>query len=256
MEPTILSVSRREDIPAFKPKWFIDTLKVGYIDMSGAYQNTYRINFDNVKFIVFWTKNPHPLIKYLDEIQLPYYFQFTLNYYPEYELNVPSIGERIATFINLSNLIGKEKVIWRFDPIIVNDRITKEQIIKRIGIIGELIHPYTEKLIFSFIDPYKKLKESFTEIDNETKIKIAESIIEFNKKWNLKIATCAEGIDLDGIEHGKCIDPELISRICGNEDWIDDKKDKAQRLFCGCIISGDIGTFKECKHKCLYCYAQ
>lgn len=255
MTPYIISASRREDIPAFKTSWFLKCIKDGKVDMSNIYQD-YEISFEKAKLIVFWTKNPKPLIPHLKDIPFKYYFQFTLNDYPEYELNVPSLEERIKTFIELSKKIGKKKVIWRFDPIIINDQISFYEIISRIKNIGDQIYPYTEKLVFSFVDPYKKLDNQFIEIDYNNQVKIANELINLNKTWNLDLATCAEGIDIDGISHNKCIDPELITRICGKQRWITETKDITQRSLCGCIKSGDIGSFKSCKHKCEYCYAK
>lgn len=253
MSPYIISVSRREDIPAFKSKWFIDKLKEGKINIKGSYKS-YDINFENTKFAVFWSKNPEPLIKYIDEIPFKYYFQFTLNYYPEYELNIPKIEDRIETFKKLSDKIGKDKVIWRFDPIIINDIISEKEIIKRINFIGDQIYQYTEKMVFSYVDPYKKLKNTFFEIDNSIKISISKSIIELNNKWNLILSTCSEN-KIEGINKNQCIDPNLIEKICGEQEWIKNKKDSNQRSLCGCIISTDIGEYKQCKHQCLYCYA-
>lgn len=255
--PYIISASRREDIPGHsnRVKWFLERLQEGKFSLQGFYQN-YDVTIEKLKLIVFWTKNPQPLLEHLDKIPYKYYFQFSLNHYPEYELNLPLLDKRIQTFKDLSNKIGKEKVIWRFDPIIVNQYITKEILLKRIKYIGDQLYPYTEKLVFSFIDPYKKLGNLFTEIDTDTKIEIAEELVKFNQNWNLKLATCAEGIELKGIEHSKCIDPELIRKICGEQKWISETKDKNQRLDCGCVNSSDIGSFKTCIHKCLYCYAQ
>lgn len=255
MEPNIISVSRREDIPAFRSEWFMQKLKDGKVDLSNFYQS-YEVSFINTKFAVFWTKNPKPLLKHLKNLPFQYYFQYTLNDYPEYELNVPSLEYRIKIFKALSEHIGKEKVIWRFDPIIVNNRISEDDIISRIKFIGDELYNHTEKLVFSYIDPYQKLGETFKEIDNSVKVSIANRLIELNKKWGLKLATCAEAINLDGIEHNKCVDPELIERICGEQDWIGNKKDKSQRLDCGCIASADIGSFKTCRHGCAYCYAK
>lgn len=256
MNPYIISVSRREDIPAFRSQWFIDRLKEGHVTLNNIFNGRdYDVHFNNTKVAVFWTKNPRPLMKHLKDIPFDYYFQYTLNHYPEYELKVPEIENRIATFIDLSQTIGKEKVIWRFDPIIINEKLSLDDIISRIEYIGNIIYTYTEKLVFSFVDPYKKLKDQFKEIPKNTKIEIGKRLIELNKKWNLKLATCAEGIDLEGIEHNKCVDPDLIEKICGKQDWLSTKKDKSQRLDCGCIASTDIGTFRTCRHDCTYCYA-
>jgi len=255
MNPYIISASRREDIPAFRTQWLLDRIKDGYVDISGFYQD-YRINFDKTKLIVFWTKNPQPLIEHLDKIPFKYYFQYTLNDYPEYELKVPPLQDRINTFINLSKKIGKQKVIWRFDPIIINDKIKEKDLLSRIENIGNQLFPYTEKLIFSFIDPYKKLKGKFIALTNEQIINIGKNLIELNKKWGLELSTCSEAKDLDGISHNSCIDPVLIEKICGKQRWINNKKDKNQRENCGCINSGDIGEFKMCRHFCQYCYSQ
>jgi len=256
MHPNIISVSRREDIPGFdnRSEWFMQKLKEGKIDLSNFYQS-YEVSFDKTYFAVFWTKNPRPFMKHIKDLPFNYYFQYTLNDYPEYELRVPPLEERIQTFKDLSTEIGQEKVIWRFDPIIVNDDISEDEIVKRIKNIGDQIYQYTNKLVFSYIDPYKKLAKYFKEIDDRTKISIAEKLIELNKIWGLTLATCAEVINLDGIEHNKCIDPVLIEQICGPNKWITRKKDKAQRPVCGCIASADIGTFKTCRHCCTYCYA-
>lgn len=255
--PYILSASRREDIPAFKSEWFINTLKEGHINICGGYRD-YQIFFDKVKFIVFWTKNPRPIIQYLDDLPYDYYFQYTLNFYPEYEKNVPPILNRVKTFIDLSKKIGKEKVIWRFDPIIVNETISVDNVLERIDKIGRVVHPYTEKLVFSFIDPYYKLKNKFRELTQKEMNDVSEGIKNLNKNWGLNLATCAEISNFDGIEHNKCIDPELIQKICGedSDSWLKYKKDKTQRNFCGCIESSDIGSFKSCRHQCEYCYGQ
>lgn len=257
MEPYIISVSRREDIPAHRSEWFSKRVKEGGVRLVNNFSGmVYDVLFKKTKLAVFWTKNPRPMMKYLDDLPFKYYFQYTLNDYPEYEPNVPPLIERIKTFQELSEKIGKEKVIWRFDPIIVDDNISVVDVLRRIQGIGDQIHPYTEKLVFSFIDPYKKLGYEFKEIPDDKKILIAKGILKLNEKWGLKLATCAEVINLDGIEHNKCIDPELIERICGKQRWLTGSKDKSQRLECGCIKSNDIGTFKTCQFKCRYCYAQ
>ena len=255
MTPYIISASRREDIPAFKSEWLLERIQEGYVEMCTANFN-YDISFEKTELMVFWTKNPRPLMEHLKEIPFKYYFQYTLNDYPEYELNIPPLTERIQTFIDLSKTIGKRKVIWRFDPIIINDKISVSDILLRIENIGNQLYSYTEKLVFSFVDPYKKLGNQFSEISNDVQIEIAKELRNLNKKWKLDLATCAEHIDIDGVEHNKCVDPKLVRKICGNKRWITDTKDKKQREACGCISSADIGSFQECLHSCAYCYAK
>lgn len=288
--PVIISASRRSDIPAFYAQWFINRLKAGYCVCHNPFnqQPTY-VAFKNTKAVVFWTKNPAPLIPYLPELDergIHYYFQFTLNDYEteQLETHIPSIEKRIETFQHLSESIGKEKVIWRFDPLIMTDKIGINELLQKVEHIGSQLKNHTEKIVFSFADigMYKKVKNNlkrlhinYQEFTPPTMKEFAKGLQQLNKSWNLSLASCAEEIDLNpyGIEHNRCIDNELMKRI-----FTDDKdfmyylsykkfpgkdtpkkeanlKDKGQRKACRCIISKDIGTYNSCPHLCAYCYA-
>ncbi len=290
--PIIISASRSTDIPAFYPKWFVERLKQGYVVWYNPFnQKPQYISFENTKVIVFWTKNPKPMIKYLDDIDkkgIKYYFHFTLNDYVKENLepNVPTIIERIETFINLSEKIGKEKVIWRFDPLILTDVLTIDVLVERIHNIGERIHSYTTKLVFSFADiiRYRKVQNNlkkagilYREFTDEEKNEFSMKLTDICKSWGISFSTCAEKINLNkyGIEHNKCVDDELIMKITNGDKDIkklfgideyqpdmfgnyfhgNDLKDKGQRLECGCILSKDIGQYNTCPHLCVYCYA-
>jgi len=279
ISPYIISVSRSTDIPAFYSDWFYERLREGYsVWLNPMNQKPQIVNFENVKFIVFWTKNERPLHKYLkkiDEKKIRYYFQYSINDYEKegFEPNVPPLYDRISSFIELSNQIGRERVIWRFDPLVLSDRITINVLLEKIKKIGDLLHPFTEKLVISFIDiePYRAVRRNLDNLNffdvrefNEEEMRIfAEKLEEINENWGLKIATCGEIIDLSefGIEHNKCIDPELIKRLCFDDfDFIkyvnnNAEKDKGQRDVCGCMASKDIGMYNTCMHQCVYCYA-
>jgi hypothetical protein len=167
--PFIISASRSTDIPSFFSKWFFNRLEKGYVTWKNPFnQKEQYISFNETKIIVFWSKNPRPIMPYLEELnkrEIKYYFQFTLNDYEKENLepNVPELENRINTFKKLSNLIGKEKVIWRFDPLILSDFITVDDLLAKIENIGNQIYNYTEKLVFSFADigVYKKFKIIF-----------------------------------------------------------------------------------------------
>ncbi|MBN2733671.1 MAG: DUF1848 domain-containing protein [Methanomicrobiaceae archaeon] len=277
LKPVIVSASRATDIPAFYSEWFINRLKKGYLIKLNPYnQKPYRINFENTKFIVFWTKNPKPMIpylNYLDEMGIDYYFQFTLNDYERegYEKNVPPLSERIDTFKQLSEIIGKEKIIWRFDPLILSDRISPETLIERTENIGCEISDYTERLVFSFFDMYRSVSRNLQKTGNsdvrefncDEMTEFSDKLSHLNQRWNLSLFTCGEVTDLSkyGIFRGRCIDPELVRRISYNNPGFleylakNSSKDKNQRPFCGCIPSTDIGQYNTCIHECLYCYA-
>lgn len=244
--PVIISASRSTDIPAFYAKWFINRLKAGYCTWYNPFnrQKMY-ISFANCKVVVFWTKNPKPIIPYLHELDergIHYYFQFTLNDYEQegFEPNVPSLEKRIETFKELSEKIGKERVIWRFDPLVVTKELSPRDLLKKVWHIGNELKGYTNKLVFSFIDinSYRKVQNNLVKETNQfTKETISQS--EFSAEqmneiadglakcrdrwasegWNISLATCGEQIDLDkyGIEHNRCIDGELMKRLWPND---------------------------------------
>lgn len=244
--PVIISASRSTDIPAYYAKWFFNRLEKGYCvwyNPFNANQKMY-ISFKNCKAIVFWTKNPAPIIPYLSELDkrgIHYYFQVTLNDYEEegFEPNVPSIESRIATFQELSRLIGKERIIWRFDPLIVTQQLTTSILLDRIRCLYEQLYNYTDKLVFSFVDvkAYRKVQANmvkettfFTkenveqaEMTYEQRMEIVRGLSTIRDMYpdkKLQLATCAEDIDLGeyGIEHNRCIDGELMKRIFSDDD--------------------------------------
>ena len=244
--PIIISASRSTDIPAFYAKWFFNRLAKGYCAWYNPFnQQKMYISFARCRVIVFWTKNPAPVIPYLPELDkkgIHYYFQVTLNDYVKegFEPNVPSVDERVETFKTLSNLIGKEKVIWRFDPLIITPNISPRELLTRIWNIGNKLKGLTDKLVFSFVDvkAYRKVQNNlvketmlFTKEDVENaeanyaqRIEIVEGLKKIRETWrsegwNIEMATCAEDIDLEayGIEHNRCIDGELMKCIFADD---------------------------------------
>lgn len=244
--PIIVSASRSTDIPAFYAKWFINRIKFGYVVWYNPFnQQPIYVSFKNCKVVVFWTKNPKPLIPYLkelDELGIHYYFQFTLNDYEKelLEPNIPALEERIKTFIELSDLIGKEKVIWRFDPMIVTPQLSPRDILMKVWTIGNQLKCYTNKLIFSYIDinSYRKVQRNLVKesslfskdsIENAEFTllqmnEIAEGLMKIRERWKeegwiITLATCAEEIDLEQyqIEHNRCIDGELMKQLFADD---------------------------------------
>ncbi|MDE6263826.1 MAG: DUF1848 domain-containing protein [Paramuribaculum sp.] len=244
--PVIISASRSTDIPAFYAKWFFNRLEKGYCTWINPFnQQKQYISFVNCKVIVFWTKNPEPVIPYLhilEEMGIHYYFQVTINDYvtERLEPNLPTVEKRIEIFKKLSDLIGSDRIIWRFDPIILCKEISPRSILSRIWHIGNELKGYTKKLVFSFVDikAYRKVQNNlvketslFTKESVEDgegtavqKQEIIEGLCKLrdlwkNEGWDLTMATCAESLDLEtyGIEHNRCIDGELIERVFGED---------------------------------------
>lgn len=162
--PIIVSASRSTDIPAFYADWFFDRLKKGYSAWTNPFNGVKSyVSYDKTRFIVFWSKNPRPLLPYLDylkERNIRCYIQYTLNDYEKEGLEkVPSLLNRIETFKMLSDKLGANAVVWRFDPMILTDDITIYDLISKVEKIGDQLKGYTEKLVFSYADIklYKKL---------------------------------------------------------------------------------------------------
>jgi len=262
----IISASRRTDIPAFFSDWFFNRISEGYVLVRNP-MNYYQVSKIDlspsvVDCIVFWTKDPCNMIDKLSLLEkYKYYFQFTLNSYDQsVECGVRKKSDIIKTFIELSRIIGKEKVIWRYDPILLSNKYTKEHHYKYFEIFASKLKGYTDKCVISFLDLYKNTQRGvkslelspLTEVDM---VEIARNISAIANKYNIEIATCCERIDLSpyGIKHNKCIDDTLITKIVGAN--LNIEKDKTQREVCGCVSSIDIGAYNTCRHNCAYCYA-
>ena len=260
--PVIISASRSTDIPAYFPKWFATRFNGGrgYVKWFNPFnQKPVFVSFEKTKVIVFWTKNPKPLFPYLPQLDaagVHYYFHFTLNDYQQENLepNVPSLESRIQTFKELASLLGPERIVWRFDPVLFTKTLTPRELATRIFKISKKLKGCTNRLVFSFIDikVYKKVQrnllkysEHFASQYDSTSIceaePSAEQIEEFagylskiraywkERGWNLEICACAEKFDLShhGILPSKCIDAELMLKVFGENPALTDYLTKA-----------------------------
>lgn len=230
--PVIVSASRSTDIPAFYADWFFERLKRGYSAWTNPFNGvTSYVAYCNTRFIVFWSKNPRPLMEHLDYLtgqNIGCYIQYTLNDYESegLEKGVPLVSQRIETFKMLVNKLGMGRVIWRFDPMILTDKIGINDLLTKVKNIGDQQKDYTEKLVFSFADiaSYRKVKSNLEKIginyiewDAVSMNEFASKLSKMNRErgWNFKLATCGEKIDIDqyDIEHNHCIDDNLIIRL-------------------------------------------
>jgi hypothetical protein len=264
----IISASRRTDIPAFFGEWFMDRIREKKVLVKNprnpSVVSEISLNPEQVQCIVFWTKNAKNFIQHLGEIERAghrYYFQYTLNSYGnDIEKNLDA-KSAMEAFIALSKLIGKEKVICRYDPLIINDKYTVEYHVKKFKELCEKLGGFTEKCVISFIDSYRFLSNAFKDnnITELTDVQIQElsgSLSSTAKEYGIPLSTCCERIDLSpyNIARNKCVDDELINKLFGLN--IAYKKDPGQRRECGCYVSRDIGAYNTCQHGCVYCYAR
>ena len=232
--PVIISASRSTDIPAFYADWFFHRLKVGYSAWTNPFNGVKSfVSYEKCRFIVFWSKNPKPLLEHLDELKerkIGCYIQYTLNDYVKegLEKGVPQLEERIDTFKRLVDDLGKGHVIWRFDPLILTDQIGLDDLLRKVENIGDQLWGYTEKLVFSYADIklYKKVKANlekshvnYSEWTAAQMEKFAQRLSELNQKWHYQLATCGEKIDIEqyGIQHNRCVDDDLMIRFANHD---------------------------------------
>jgi DNA repair photolyase len=294
--PIIISASRSTDIPAFYSDWLVSRVKEGYVKWTNPFNGVpLYVSFEKARLFVFWTKNPKPMLdklEFFDKKGLNYYFQFTLNDYDAERLEpgVPSVESRIEAFIALSRRIGKERVIWRFDPLLLTESISVADLLRKAEKVGNALAPYTSRLVFSFgdISAYAKVAKNLAsagvqarEFSVEEMLEFAKGIADLNQHWGLKLGTCAEKVDLSsyGVEHNRCVDDRLIASLFKQDKCLMEflgvgveptqadffgtqpvkkrksLKDVGQREACGCIVSKDIGEYNTCPHLCVYCYA-
>ncbi len=241
--PVIISASRATDIPAFYADWLINRVRAGYTVWVNPFnRKPIYISFEAARLFVFWSKNPKPLMPRLDEFEkrnINYYFQFTLNDYASEKLEpgLPPLQERIRTFRKLSDKIGRHRVVWRFDPLIVIPGVSVERLLEKIASIGSRLMHKTDKLVVSFVDvaAYQKVQNNLVrELDffdrssvvsaepSESQIQqIARGLEQlktqwYRQGWDITIATCGEFMDLKtdyGIVKNRCIDDDLIRKL-------------------------------------------
>jgi hypothetical protein len=265
----IISASRRTDIPAFYAPWFIHRIRAGWCRVPNPFNSAQvtevSLRPEDVEVIVFWTRYPLPMMPHLEEMEdrgYHFYFLYTLMGNPrEIDPNSPSLRSALRTFQRLADRIGPEKVIWRYDPIVLSS-LTDSDFHKRTfhHISGEL-EGYTQRCIMSAVNPYRKAKRRFMDrgiellsSDGQEFGNLVQFMAEEARNRGMDIFSCAQTLDLDdrGVKHGKCIDDEYIERAFGIR--VSHKKDPSQRRSCRCVVSKDIGMYDTCLFGCLYCY--
>lgn len=263
----ILSASRRTDIPNYYSEWLARRFRAGFLcvrnPMNFRQVSRITLNPNVIDCIVFWTKNPAPMLPYLDEYRrYMYYFQFTLTGYgKDIEPGLPDKRRiLIPAFCELADRIGRDRVIWRYDPIFLSDHYTLDYHVKAFTRIAEALAGRTRRVVISFLDDYEKTKRNMKGINiqgltKEKMRRLAHSFAVIAGRYGMEIQTCAEKIDLSeyGITHGACIDREYIEHLLGCR--LRAGKDHGQRPECRCMESVEIGSYHTCRNGCRYCYA-
>jgi len=264
----IISASRRTDIPAFYGEWLLNRLREGSVLVRNPFnpRQVSRVSLDPgvVDCLVFWTKNPAPLLSRLAEIERlghPFNFQYTLTACDRsLEQHLPARSERIATFRTLAERIGPERVLWRFDPILFTRGQGPDQLLREFATLAGHLRSSTRHCTISFLSLYAKCKRNLSGIalampDEREMRNFVRQLAEIAAENGIRLRACCDAFlqEQCGIEAARCIDDRLLASILGQPVRV--AKDKGQRPGCGCVASIDIGAYNTCPHGCRYCYA-
>ncbi len=271
----IISASRRTDIPAFYSSWFMNSMRAGHCTVPNPLNpkiiSRVSLETEDVDAIVFWTRDPRPLFCFLQELDsrgFKYYFQFTLMNNPSLiDPGSPKPPSSIETFKELSDRIGPERMIWRYDPIVFSNVTGEEFHACNYERIASDLHGFTKRSVISMVKPYRKNRKrmkdlsgqgieiEFVDVKNadERLDRLMRNLVQISSSYDMEIVSCAEDLEKYGVFPGKCVDDEYIGRVFGID--VSNKKDHSQRKSCGCVISKDIGMYDSCLFGCRYCYA-
>lgn len=260
----IINTGCRTDIPAYFSEWFFNRIKEGFVYTRNPYYKNqvmkYKLTPDVVDCLSFCTKNPGPMLPRIDEIHdfRQFWFVTITPYGKEIEPNVPNKEKVMEDFKKLSDIVGANKIGWRYDPIFISDKYTLKSHIESFEKMAAILAGYTNDCIISFIDLYEKTKRNFLGVKAVTKeeqVVIAKEFVRIGKKYNIQIKTCVEGQELAkyGVDCNGCMTKTVIEKAIGVNLKVHQKK--STRGSCNCLLGNDIGAYNTCGHGCVYCYA-
>ena len=260
----IINTGQRTDIPAFYSEWFVNRLREGFVLVRNPYDPQsvacYRLDPEVVDLIGFCTKNPEPMLEHMALLQPfgQYWYVTITPYGRDIEPRVPGKRRVIESFRRLSDIVGVNRVGWRYDPILIDDAWTVDRHIRAFGMMAEALAGYTRDVVISFIDLYEKTKRNFPgvrPVAREDRIALGKAIVDIARRYDMIVRPCAEGDELAayGADCGGCMTLGMYERALGQR--LKAPKTPSARKECACYLGGDIGAYNTCGHLCRYCYA-
>lgn len=260
----IINTGQRTDIPAFYSQWFANRLKAGFVLVRNPYNPKsvirYRLTLDVVDLIGFCTKNPAPMLSYMDLLEPfgQWWYVTITPYGKDIEPNVPDKLKVLESFRQLSKIVGADRMGWRYDPIFISEEWPAERHIKAFEYMARTLEGYTHTAVISFIDLYEKTRKNFPEVQsvpNDEKFRLGKAFVEIASKYGMTVRPCAEGTALArfGADCSGCMTVAMYEKALHKNLIV--PRFAPARKECACYLGCDIGAYNTCGHLCRYCYA-
>ena len=264
----IIHASMRTDVPAFYSEWFANRIREGYLRVRNPYNplqvTEYSLDPEVVDLIVFCTKNPEPMLKYMDLLKsYRTYWYITITPYgadiePGLFKKIVSKRKIIETFQQISEIVGAEHIGWRYDPIFVDEKYTVKYHLEQFEGISAALEGYTKNCVISFLDLYQKVKKNFPEakmVSREQRMYLGEYMTRIATEHEMILRPCGEGTELAafGADCNGCMTQQIYENAIHMS--LDMPKKQPLRKECACYLGYDIGAYNSCPHMCKYCYA-
>ncbi|MBQ9195922.1 MAG: DUF1848 domain-containing protein [Clostridia bacterium] len=260
----IINTGQRTDIPAFYSDWFINRIKAGFVLVRNPYHpqqvTRYRLSPDVVDLIGFCTKNPAPMLAHMDLLRPfgQFWYVTITPYGRDIESRVPGKRQVLESFRCLSDMVGADRVGWRYDPILISEAWPPERHIKAFTFMAKELAGYTHTVVISFIDLYEKTRRNFPEVrpvSMENRLTLGRAMAEISKQYGMTLRPCGEGMSLEqfGADCSGCMTVSMYEKALGQRLKV--PSFTPARKECACYLGGDIGAYNSCGHLCRYCYA-
>jgi hypothetical protein len=272
---TVISASRRTDIPAFYLDWFIEQIKRGYAVTANPFYPQQRkkisLHPDEVEWIVFWSRNYQIMLnKKKDFSNYNLFFIFTILPKSDLEKSGIPLLSALEQLEQLSEHYGPERINWRYDPLIYwqeDNKIETNHTIEKFEYLCQRISSFKiNRCYFSFAHPYKKFidrmrlkfpNRKLIRLNTQKEREIISKMVDISEKYDIRLYSCSNDalLTIPKVKKGHCIDGELLNKLTGKK--IVSEAKQPSRANCGCTKSVDIGSYTEhpCHFGCIYCYA-
>ena len=260
----IIQTGNRTDIPAFYARWFANRLREGFVCVRNPFNpqsvTRYVLDPSVVDLIVFCTKNPQPMLEYMDLVRPyhQYWFVTITPYGRDIEPNVPDKSRVMETFIRLSSIAGPANMCWRYDPVLIDETWTIERHIEAFRSMCETLAGSVHTVVISFIDLYEKVKRNFPEataVPFQAQLSLTREFVKIAGQYDMTVKPCGESEELEkaGADCSGCMTQKVFEAAIGQNLIL--PANPNNRRECACYITGDIGAYNSCGHFCRYCYA-